>query len=80
MNIKTFIFGFIVVYILISLPTMLGIGYVIDWVPEATLLQKFKGYVVEGLTSNYLIKMVISVIVGVIFSLFISKRKANKSI
>lgn len=80
MNIKTFIFGFIVVYILICLPTMLGIGYVIDWVPEATLLQKFKGYVVEGLTSNYLIKMVISAIVGVIFSLFISKRKANKSI
>lgn len=79
MNIKAFIFGFIVVYILISLPTMLGIGYVIDWVPEATLLQKFKGYVVEGLTSNYLIKIVISVIVGVIFSLFISKRKANKS-
>lgn len=79
MNIKTFIFGFIVVYILISLPTMLGIGYVIDWVPEAILLQKFKGYVVEGLTSNYLIKIVISVIVGVIFSLFISKRKANKS-
>lgn len=79
MNIKMFIFGFIVVYLLISLPTMLGIGYVIDWIPETTLLQKFKGYVVEGLTSNYLIKMVISVIFGVIFSLFISKRKANKS-
>lgn len=79
MNIKTFIFGFIIVYLLISFPTMLELGYVIDWIPETTLLQKFKVYVVEGLTSNYLIKMVISVIFSVIFSLFISKRKANKS-
>ena len=79
MDNKTFILSFIVVYILISLPTILGIGYVIDWVPEATLLQKFKGYVIEGLTNNYLIKIVISVIVSVIFSLFLSKRKANKS-
>ena len=74
MNIKTFILGFIVIYILISLPAILGIGYVIDWVPEATVLQKFKGYVIEGLTNNYLIKIVISIIVSVIFTLFLQKR------
>ena len=77
MNIKTFIIGFIVIYILISLPAILGIGYVIDWVPEATFLQKFKGYVIEGLTNNYLIKIVISIIVGVIFSLFLQKRNVK---
>ena len=77
MNIKTFLLGFIVIYILISLPAMLGIGYVIDWVPEATFLQKFKGYVIEGFTNNYLIKIVISIIVGVIFSLFLPKRNVK---
>ena len=73
MNMKTFVISFIVIYILISLPAMLGIGYVIDWMPEATELQKFKGYVIEGLTNNYLIKIVISIIVGAIFSLLLQK-------
>ncbi|MEI5908167.1 hypothetical protein WAK64_14000 [Bacillus spongiae] len=75
MNTKTFILGFFVVYLLISLPAMLGIGYVIDWIPETTFLQKFKGNVIEGLTNNYLIKIVISVIGSAIFSLFLSKSK-----
>ena len=74
MNIKTVISGFIVIYILISLPAILGIGYVIDWVSEATFLQKIKGYVIEGFTTNYLIKIVISIIVSVIFSLFLKNR------
>ena len=74
MGIKTFLLSFIVIYILISLPMMLGIGYVIDWRPEATELQKFKGYVIEGLTNNYLIKIVISIIVGAIFGFFLQKR------
>lgn len=73
-NIKLFLLGFIVVYILISLPVMLEIGYTIDWVPEATFLQKFKGSMIEGFTNNYLIKVMISIIVGAIFSLFYRKR------
>ena len=77
MGIKTFLLSFIVIYILISLPTMLGLGYVIDWVPEATELQKFKGYVIEGLTNNYLIKIVISIIVGAIFSFFLQIRNVK---
>jgi len=76
-KIKTFILGWIVVYILISLPAMLGIGYVIDWVPDATFLQKLKGYVVEGLTNNYLIKIIISIIVSAILSLFLQKRSVK---
>ena len=74
MNMKMFIIVFIVIYILISLPAIVGIGHVIDWVPEATGLQKFKGYVIGGLTDNYLIKIVVSIIVGVIFSLFLQKQ------
>ncbi|MBD8036729.1 hypothetical protein H9635_08240 [Solibacillus sp. A46] len=68
---KTFLLSFIVIYILISLPTMLGIGYVIDWMPEATELQKFKGYVMEGLTNNFLIKIVISITISAMFSFFL---------
>mgnify|MGYP003424292506 len=51
-NVKTFILSFIVLYFMISLPVMLGFGYVIDWDPEATFQQKFNGYVIEGLTNN----------------------------
>ena len=75
MNMKTFILSFIVVYLLISLPVMLGFGYVIDWDLETTFLQKFIGYVKEGLTNNYLIKIVISLIVGAIVSILLSNRK-----
>ena len=76
-NSKTFILSFIVVYLLSSLPVMLGFGYVIDWDPEATVLQKFNGYVMEGLTNNYLMKIIISLIVGAIVSLLLSNRKEN---
>ena len=80
MNIRTFLLSFIIVYILISLPAMLGSGTVIDWVSEATFLQKFKGYVIDGLVDNYLMKLIVSTIVGLIFSLVLPmKRKANKS-
>lgn len=79
MNIKRFFLGFIVIYILISLPSMFGIGYVIDWVPEVTFYQKIKGYVIGGLENNYLVKIISSAIVGIIFSLIISRLKANKS-
>lgn len=76
MNRKTFFLSFIVTYILISLPAMFGIGYVIDWVPEATFIQKFKGYIIEGFINNYLIKLVVSLIVGIIFGLlFLPKRE-----
>jgi len=68
-HVKTFILTFILVYLLISLPTILGINYVIDWVSEATFLQKFNGYVVNGLTENYLFKIVISAVAGGIVSL-----------
>ena len=53
---------------------MLGGGHVIVWVTEATLLQKFKGYVMEGFTINYPIKVVISIIVSAKFTLFLRKR------
>ena len=76
-NSKAFILSFIVVYLLISIPVMLGFGYVIDWDPEATFLQKFIGYVKEGLTNNYLMKIGVSLIVGAIVSLLLSNRKVN---
>lgn len=79
MNFKTFILSFIVAYILISLPAIFGIGHVIDWVQQATFLQKFFGYIKEGLTNHYLIKIVISIIGSVIIGQFLSKRKANNN-
>ncbi|TCI35697.1 MULTISPECIES: hypothetical protein [unclassified Exiguobacterium] len=65
MSTKSLTLIFISVYILMSLPAMLGIGYVIDWIPETTLLEKIKGHVIEGLVNNYLFKMVVSGVVSV---------------
>ncbi|MFC2950016.1 hypothetical protein [Virgibacillus sediminis] len=78
MNIKVFLISFVSVYVLISLPAILGVGYVIDWVPEATLFQKFKGYVIDGVTDNFLIKIIISCIVGIVVSVAISMRQQSK--
>ena len=77
MNIKKFSIGFIITYLLISLPAIFGIGYVIDWIPEATILQKTKGYVIYGLSKNMLIKIGLSVILSAILNIFISNRKAK---
>ena len=74
MSIKKCIAGFIITYILISLPAIFGFGYVIDWIPEATTIQKFKGYVIYGLTNGYLIKSVVSMLMSAAVNLLISKR------
>lgn len=71
-NTKSFILVFVSVYLLVSLPAMLGIGYLIDWIPEAMLLQKLKGYVIDGFTHNYLFNIVFSAIAsGIFYFLFI---------
>ena len=58
---------------------MLGVGYIIDWIPEVTLLQKFKGYVIGGLAANFVAKIIISLILGVIANLVLSmKRKSAR--
>lgn len=78
MRLKNFVITLVSVYVLISLPAILGIGYVIDWVPEATLFQKFKVYIVDELLNNFLIKTVIACIAGIVVSLVISKRRQSK--
>ena len=70
-NVKRFAIVFICTYALISLPAILGFGYVIDWVDDATILQRLKGYVAGGLAENYIIKLVISGIVAVVINYFL---------
>ncbi len=73
MSWKLFFIITFIVYIVLSLPGIFGVGYVIDWVPEATIFQKVKGYVREGLSTNFLLKLFIAIIVGATASLFRSK-------
>lgn len=77
MKMKSFLLGFILIYLLLSLPAVFGIGYVIDWVPEATLGQKFNGYVIEGLKNQFLLKSLCAVIAGLVLSRLLSNRKAG---
>lgn len=73
MNLKSLLITFVFVYALVSLAVALGIGYSTDYVPEPTLLQKFKEHVFDVLLDNFLIKAVIAFIVGIVVSLVISK-------
>ncbi|ASI35292.1 hypothetical protein A0126_17110 (plasmid) [Exiguobacterium sp. N4-1P] len=77
MNIKMLILVFLIVYLALSLPALFGIGLVIDWVPEATVVQKFNGYVLVGLTDNYLFKCVMAGLISIVLQLIISKRQRN---
>ncbi len=77
MNIKMLILVFLIVYLALSLPALFGIGLVIDWVPEATVAQKFNGYVLVGLTDNYLFKCVMAGLISIVLQLIISKRQRN---
>ncbi|ALC90758.1 hypothetical protein AM500_13900 [Bacillus sp. FJAT-18017] len=78
MNLKAFLLTFVIVYVLISLPSILGIGHVIDWVPEASLWQKFNGYVINGLLTNFVVKTVIALITGLVISFPIFRRQQSK--
>ena len=77
MKIKTFLLGFISVYLLLSVPALLGIGSVIDWVLEATFVQKFTGIVIEGLTRHTLIKSVLATIISLSVSLLFFKYRVR---
>ncbi|WP_214765845.1 MULTISPECIES: hypothetical protein [unclassified Exiguobacterium] len=77
MKIKMLMFIFLVVYLILSLPTLFGIGLVIDWVPEATVVQKFNGYVLVGLTDNYLFKCVMAGLISIVLQLVMFKRQRN---
>lgn len=65
------------VYLLISLPDILGFGYVIDWGPGATLFQKVKGYVVSGLSENFVWKCILAVVIGLCVSIMIGLKKRS---
>ncbi|ERG66749.1 hypothetical protein [Exiguobacterium chiriqhucha] len=80
MNIKTFTLMFIVIYLVLSLPSMLGIGYVIDWIPQASLSQRIRGYVMEGLANGFQFKIIISAIVSVGLISLLSEYRVKKSL
>ncbi|WP_245827570.1 hypothetical protein [Paenisporosarcina indica] len=73
MNLKSFLITFVFVYTLISLAIALGIGYSQDYVPDATLFQKFKVHIIDVPLDNFLIKVVIACIMGIVVGLVISK-------
>ncbi|TFE00582.1 hypothetical protein [Jeotgalibacillus salarius] len=77
MKLKTFTSSFIAFYILLSLPGMLGIGYVIDWTSEATLFQKLRGYVLEGLVSHFYVKVAVSIVISAVLSIFLYRRQVR---
>jgi len=76
---KTFTLAFIVIYVVISILAMLGIGYVIDWIPEASPYQQLRGYVIEGLTNEFQLKIAISAIASLVLISLLSRRRANQS-
>ncbi|MCY1691394.1 hypothetical protein OVA29_12425 [Exiguobacterium sp. SL14] len=72
---KKLIGTIVTVYILLSLPALLGIGRVIDWVPDATMMQIIHVTVVEALSEDYIMKFLISISVSILIAIFLRKRK-----
>jgi len=79
MIIKRFILSFVITYLFLSLLLSFSIGYTIDWIPEATLTQKIKGYAFEGFTRFSVIKLLIVAGVSILYSLLSSKQRASSS-
>ncbi|MDZ5712709.1 hypothetical protein [Jeotgalibacillus haloalkalitolerans] len=75
MKTKAFIITFVSVFILLSLPAIFGVGYVIDWVPGATVVQKLRGYVVDGLLSHFYLKAGISIVISIVLSMLLYRRQ-----
>ena len=71
---KKLIGTIVTVYLVLSVPSLLGIGRVIDWVPEATILQIIHVTVVEGLTENFFLKCMISITISFFIRIFLMKR------
>ncbi|MFZ3577287.1 hypothetical protein [Virgibacillus sp. DJP39] len=63
--VKWFLIVFAFSYVIISLPNLFGIGEVIDWVPEASLFQKVRVCVIEGLQNGWIFKSIISSMIGI---------------
>ena len=72
---KKLIGTIVTVYIVLSLPALLGSGRVIDWVPDATLMQIIHVTVVEALSEDYIMKFLISISVSILIGIFLRKRK-----
>jgi len=72
---KKLIGTIVATYLVLSVPSLLGIGRVIDWIPDATLMQIIHVTVVEALSEDYIMKFLISISVGILIGIFLRKRK-----
>ncbi|MGD6830588.1 hypothetical protein ACQCT5_00405 [Sutcliffiella halmapala] len=63
------ILTFIIIYILLSLPTMFGFGWSVEWVQGATFFQKMKVHLSEGLFGYWFPKVLIAGIAGILVSI-----------
>lgn len=79
MIIKRFILSIIITYLFLSLLLSFSIGYTIDWIPEATLAQKIKGYDFEGFTRFNVVKLLIAAGIGTGFSFLYLKPRLPSS-
>ena len=80
MIIKRFVISFVIIYLFLSILLTFSLGYTIDWIPEATIAQKIKGYAFEGFTRFNFIKVLIAVGIGTLYSLFYLKQRSSSSL
>lgn len=61
-----FILSAAAVYVVLSLPAMLGIGNVICFAQEVTWVQEVVFYSIDGLSGNFLLKLPLSLLAGIV--------------
>ncbi|MGM7683699.1 hypothetical protein ACSVDA_16300 [Cytobacillus sp. Hm23] len=70
---KRFVVAIILSYVILSVPNILGFGYEIDWVPEVSTITKIITYIREGLVYGFMYKLLISILIAVLSSLYVKR-------
>ncbi|WP_047985681.1 hypothetical protein [Ornithinibacillus californiensis] len=65
---------FFIAFIIVNLP-LFRVGYVIDWVDEATIIQKITAHIKEGLAVKLIVSIVIAILGNAIYTILKQKQK-----
>lgn len=76
--IKRFVLYVVITYLLTSIAMVLGGGYVIDWVPEASLTQKAAYYIKTELFNHFGVKLMIASVISLCTVAFVKVRTAKR--
>lgn len=74
-NFFKFIVIFMIIYFILSLPMILGIGVAIDFVKETSCFNKAKAYFITGIEYGYNTKLLIAIVSAIVLTNILKIKK-----